>query len=36
MKQVKQIAQSKPLSRLQRELSRMRGAFSDFVYLFFL
>ncbi|WP_373533158.1 hypothetical protein [Vampirovibrio sp.] len=36
VRQVKQMTQTKPVSRIQREFARMRGAFSDFFYLFFL
>jgi hypothetical protein len=34
--QVKQLAQLKPIARFHREFTRVRGAFSDFIYLFFL
>jgi hypothetical protein len=37
LQQVKQLAQfKKPMARFHRELNRMKGAFSDFLYLFFL
>jgi hypothetical protein len=36
LQQMKQIKQLRPLARFQRSFARMRGAFSDFFYIFFL